>query len=343
MLSMLRLSIIIPMYNVEPYIERCLSSLQDQDIPMEEYEIICINDGSPDNSREVVIRFQRQNKNIILIDQSNQGVSKARNNGINVARGKYLLFVDPDDYIIPNSLNSRLVNAEDKSAQVSVLGFTFLDKDGLILKEIFSEAYTSEVYRGTEAYFLARGDGRTDPDRTWAILFDKGFITHYNLLFLSDMPYLEDGEFIARVFCLANRCIFDGASFYMRTTRPGSATNSSLFHSSPAALGLMRSVIGLKAFQKSLNLSQEQKRFLNQPICKFVLLALKSGFKFPYWRNYKKMIAKLHAHELNKLDLTGVVKPYNYFGYLYNNYRLVFLLNLVFHETKVTLKKVLGK
>src|SRR5690606_24149359 len=100
MLSMLRLSIIIPMYNVEPYIERCLSSLQDQDIPMEEYEIICINDGSPDNSREVVIRFQRQNKNIILIDQSNQGVSKARNNGINVARGKYLLFVDPDDYII---------------------------------------------------------------------------------------------------------------------------------------------------------------------------------------------------------------------------------------------------
>ena len=94
---MKRLSIIIPMYNVERYVNKCLLSLEDQDIPMEDYEIICINDGSPDNSREVVIRLQKEFNNIILIDQENQGVSCARNAGINSACGEFVLFIDPPE------------------------------------------------------------------------------------------------------------------------------------------------------------------------------------------------------------------------------------------------------
>ena len=89
------LSIIIPIYNVAPYVERCIRSLEDQDIPKDDYEIICINDGSPDNCREIVEQLQQEFSNIILINQENQGVSMARNNGIDLSEGKYLLFVDP--------------------------------------------------------------------------------------------------------------------------------------------------------------------------------------------------------------------------------------------------------
>ena len=78
----MQLSIIIPMYNVAPYVERCIRSLEDQDIPRNEYELICINDGSPDNCREIVEQLQLEFSNIVLINQINQGVSVARNNGI---------------------------------------------------------------------------------------------------------------------------------------------------------------------------------------------------------------------------------------------------------------------
>ena len=76
------------MYNVESYIERCLRSLENQDIPKEDYEIICSNDGPPYESRGFVIRIQRESDNIILIDEGQQGVSLARNEGIDRATGK---------------------------------------------------------------------------------------------------------------------------------------------------------------------------------------------------------------------------------------------------------------
>uniref|UniRef100_UPI0030DB473E glycosyltransferase family 2 protein n=1 Tax=uncultured Imperialibacter sp. TaxID=1672639 RepID=UPI0030DB473E len=102
----MKLSIIVPVYNVEEYLERCVRSLEDQDIPRSDYEIIVVNDGSPDNSKEVVERLQRELSNIILINQENQGVSMARNAGIDRASGEYLVVVDPDDYVAPNSFAS---------------------------------------------------------------------------------------------------------------------------------------------------------------------------------------------------------------------------------------------
>ena len=82
------LSVIIPIYKVEPYIERCLRSLLNQDLSKEDYEIICVNDGSPDNCREIVKRLQKEFENIILIDQENQGVSIARNKGADEEIGR---------------------------------------------------------------------------------------------------------------------------------------------------------------------------------------------------------------------------------------------------------------
>jgi glycosyltransferase involved in cell wall biosynthesis len=124
---MKRLSIIIPMYNVENYVERCIMSLENQDISKADYEIICINDGSPDDSRGVIVRLQEKFSNIVLIDQENRGVSNARNNGINAARGKYVIFIDPDDYISPNSLCKKIEEIEKHDLDVAYTGYTILD------------------------------------------------------------------------------------------------------------------------------------------------------------------------------------------------------------------------
>lgn len=95
----MKLSIIIPMYNVELYIEKCLLSCLDQDIPQSDYEIIVVNDGSPDGSLAIAERVASTATNITVISQKNGGLSAARNTGLEVAKGEYVWFVDSDDWI----------------------------------------------------------------------------------------------------------------------------------------------------------------------------------------------------------------------------------------------------
>jgi glycosyltransferase involved in cell wall biosynthesis len=313
-----RLSIIIPIYNVAPFVEKCLRSLEDQDLPSEEYEIICINDGSPDKSREVVIRIQREYDNIILIDQENQGVSRARNNGIDKACGRYLLFIDPDDYVDLQSFKRILVRAEESEAQVSFLGFTFLNERGEIGRQVLNENYKSQIFPGTEAYFLARGDGQTDPDRMWAVLFESKLLNRYSLRYLPDVPYLEDGELIARILCLADRCVFDGCSFYQRTTRPGSATNSKLFSSEKATYGFLLASGNLKKFQIAHELNSRQREFLNHPIAKFVLLAVNSSTGCRQFKKLVDTVQTLRTLSFRKIDIKGCNGTIRIYGKIYN-------------------------
>lgn len=318
MVEMKRLSVIVPMYKVEEYVERCIRSLEEQDIPTNEYEIICINDGSPDNCKEVVLVLMKEFDNIVLIDKENQGVSRARNDGIDKATGKYLLFIDPDDYVEINSLGRILQTADEYKAEVSFLGFTFLNEDGTLRTQVFYRDDRSDIYNGMEAYTLSRGDGRTDPDRMVAVLFDQEFINQNNLRYLPDVPFLEDGEFIARILCLAKRCIFDGNSFYMRTTRPGSATNSNLFHTDKATNGFILAAVNLRTFKLEQNLTEDQRVFLNQPIVKFVLLAIQSSIGWSRYKRFKITKRKLKKASLGKLDLRACNKQYYQYGKIYN-------------------------
>ncbi|MGH2108681.1 glycosyltransferase family 2 protein [Aerococcus urinaeequi] len=99
----MKFSIIIPVYNVAPYLEKCLDSLLNQNY--NNYEIILVNDGSTDDSLEICKEYESKFSNIIVISQSNQGSGPARNAGMEVAQGDYLYFCDPDDYLAEDFLN----------------------------------------------------------------------------------------------------------------------------------------------------------------------------------------------------------------------------------------------
>ena len=91
------LSIIVPVYNVEIYLERCIKSILNQSF--KEFELILINDGSTDKSRDICDKYSKLDTRIIVVHQKNLGVSAARNTGLDIARGKYIGFVDADDFI----------------------------------------------------------------------------------------------------------------------------------------------------------------------------------------------------------------------------------------------------
>jgi glycosyltransferase involved in cell wall biosynthesis len=314
----MKLSVIIPVYNVAGYIEKCVLSLQNQDILPDEFELIIINDGSPDNSREVILKLKSQFSNIVFIDQVNKGVSLARNAGIERATGKYIVFIDPDDYVMENSF-SRIWDAAIKNdAQIVFLGYKFLNADNSVRKEIlFSEA-KGKVYSGIKAYSISRGDGATDPDRSVAILYERDFLNKANIRYIANVPYLEDGEFLARVMCLAERCVFEGYPFYVRTTRPGSATNSGLFFSKKAIDGFFTAVNNLIKFKVSTPLNKAQEHFINQPITKFTLLIVQACTGKGNYSQYKSVKTRLKMDGLDKIDIQGCSGIYYKYGLLYN-------------------------
>ena len=104
----MQLSVIIPMYNAEKYIKRCIESVYRQDLDINNFELLVVNDGSTDNSLEIVKDYFTSYKNIRFFSQKNSGQGAARNLGIKHATGEYILFLDSDDFLLPQSINKIL-------------------------------------------------------------------------------------------------------------------------------------------------------------------------------------------------------------------------------------------
>ena len=98
------ITIIVPVYNTEQYLRSCLDSLFRQGLNVSDYEIILVNDGLTDKSYEICKEYKERYQNIVLLSQTNQGVSAARNYGLSQAKGEWICFVDSDDYMVGNSL-----------------------------------------------------------------------------------------------------------------------------------------------------------------------------------------------------------------------------------------------
>ena len=265
-----KLSIIIPAYKVADYIEKCIRSLEKQDMPQADYEIIVTNDGSPDRCRQIVEALQKEFANIILINQENQGVSMARNNAIAIAKGEYILAIDPDDYVVHNVLETAYQNAVSRNLDVLYLPYEIFDIDGRTIWEINYQDKKDQIFDGVAGYFVPRGMEIKDPDRSVAILYRLDMIQKHTIAYPQNVPFLEDGLFLGKVFAVAKRVGFMSQKFYQRTTRLGSATNSKLFFSAKAIEGFLLAVNNLKNFTKTIPMDSKQKGLINHVTAKFV-------------------------------------------------------------------------
>lgn len=114
------LSIIVPVYNVEDYLDACLDSLQTQTFG--DIEMVCVNDGSPDDSREILAKRQKEDARIVIVDKPNGGLSSARNAGINAACGTHIGFLDADDRFTPNACQRIAEAFAETDADVVTFG-----------------------------------------------------------------------------------------------------------------------------------------------------------------------------------------------------------------------------
>lgn len=125
---MKELSFIVPVYNVEDYLEECLDSLlKVQNI---DYEIVIVNDGSKDNSLNITKKYKDEHDEVIrIISQENQGLSVARNAGIDNAYGEYLVFIDSDDYIIPENFTKFWEKFQKADKEIAIANYVKLQKE----------------------------------------------------------------------------------------------------------------------------------------------------------------------------------------------------------------------
>ena len=200
------ISVIIPIYNVEKYLRRCLESVQNQ--TFHDWEAICVNDGSPDNSLQIVQEFAARDARFKIVDKENGGLSDARNAGMDVAVGDYILYLDSDDFIHPQTMeitySLALRDGSDIVSftydriyrpQLMVRHYLGLDTDNVIPRRInkkydlfhLPSIVTDDIY----AYATERMDNVPRNKKRWMIKHCQVWKNLYKRELIADIPYVK--------------------------------------------------------------------------------------------------------------------------------------------------------
>ena len=232
----MKLSVIIPVYNVEKYIEKCIISLLAQTLPQDQYELIFINDGSQDASVASILKYQNLHKNIILLNQLNQGVSSARNKGLECAKGRYITFVDSDDSIYENSLEKIIEYADHLNLDILYLNIKIFDENSNFLNEQHSCGLENVV-----------NDGFTHDRRPFpGVIYTKKVIGE--ITFNTNISVGEDSVFNAMVQARAKKCSYFSAPYYKYTYRLDSLSKQG--QSERAFNGFLEAIAVLTLYRK---------------------------------------------------------------------------------------------
>lgn len=213
------LSLILPVYNVEAFLGKCLDSCLRQDLPKSEYEIIVVIDGSPDNSIEVAKKYQKENDNIKIILRDNGGLSAARNTGLAAAVGDFVWFIDSDDYIKENILADIASRLIDNQLDSLWLDWQNVDEDGNVLPPFAPHIYHRNLDVMSGKKFMA--NVLSNYLYAWSFIFRRSFVNENNLLFTEGMFY-EDTDFAFRSLPVVQRIQFYDKVCYNYLQRQGS-------------------------------------------------------------------------------------------------------------------------
>ncbi len=243
---MVAISIVIPVYNIEKYLRECLNSLVNQ--TFKDFEVICVNDGSKDNSLEILNEYAQKDSRFKVVSQENSGSGSARNNGLSQAQGKYVQFLDGDDYFEPKMLETLYNLAEENGLDIAVCSSKKVDDEGNITetknpnsplnlaKLKLNKVYSYKDYPD-DVFSLINS-------APWNKLYLRKMLTENKLLF----PKLTGPDDLCFVYmatvCAKRIMAIDEAFINYRYNRPGSAYT----YRANSAINIIRVALHLKEF-----------------------------------------------------------------------------------------------
>lgn len=249
----MKVSVIVPVYNVEEYLSKCLVSLVKQEL--KEIEIIVINDGSPDDSQSIIDEYQKKFPNIKAYKKENSGLSDTRNMGIKYAKGEYIAFVDSDDSVTPDMYLKMYEKAktEDFDIVTCDVKYVYSDHEDIIkttpykdtsnIKELFIDFYPAVCTK----------------------LFKRELLVNNNMLFKSGVWY-EDVEFMYRLLPYVKNVGVIHEPFYEYLQREKSITSTI----SPKVYDYIHNMNGIVEYYKEKNLFDSYKKELEYAYVRYV-------------------------------------------------------------------------
>ncbi len=313
------ISIIVPVYQVEQYIENCIISICNQTFT--DYEVVLVNDGTEDKSVEIAENILKRLKiKYLVINQKNRGLSAARNTGIKEANGKWIVCIDSDDVIYKDFLKILHESFIDNDVKVSIGNFQMVNNN-----ELFKEPCMIQKSRVFEKHemlqkFLTRKIKIISP----AIMIEKEYFVNNNLFYNENIKFSEDQQFIWRVLFITNKYSYNNTQIYNYYRRPNSIMTSS------SAEKITISYSGFIDFTNDLKRQNMKEHYnvIEMILPRWVFGTLRSASKIMEYEYFsvlaKKLDYKKHSKKLlhfpdYKTRLLSFV--------LYNNLKSFYILN----------------
>lgn len=338
---MIKISVIVPVYNVEKYINKCIGSILNQ--TLKEFELILINDGSTDSSGDICDKFSAIDSRVKVIHKNNEGVSVARNIGIKMAKGEFIQFIDSDDWIEINMLENLLKKIKSDKSDVVFQGAIFEDYKGRIILEektkvdiiqkVNSNIQQSAVLLTKNSLF----------GYTWCKMFRRDIIEDNKIMFDETLTLAEDEKFTCDYFKFVNKISVLEKGYYHYIKYPTSRGNLSVTQTNNIwnrdkifiswiellyndNTDITKEYLGKKAFSNlyeevykiyfsDLNKVERINKFNEMKNTNFYLYLNKNKFKIS--RNYNVII------NIMKYNNKAIFKIYNKLYYILNKYKVI--------------------
>lgn len=288
----MKLSIILPIYNVEQYIGDTLKSIYNQKINETLFELIAVNDGTPDDSMKIVNEFANVHSNLHIINQENQGLSCARNAGLKIAKGDYIWFVDSDDTLEAQSI-SKVIHYIQSDPKTEIWGFNIVrvQEDNkkekiehIILRHKNFNLYDIPLQREKIVH-------KTHIAPVQRFIFKHSFLTKNNITFYPKI-YHEDIEFMSRAFFLSKQIKFINYTPYHYLVRTTGSIMSSI--NMKSIKDKMTIALELNKYKQKYALNNFERAYFND----IALFLIRSILKYPhsYEAEFKEFINLNHKN-----------------------------------------------
>ena len=284
---MTKVSVIIPVYNVEKYIDKCLDSVINQ--TFKDIEIICVNDGSTDNSAKILETYRVKDNRIKIITQHDQGLFAARHCGMKLAEGEFILFVDSDDWIDRTLIEKTVKNIEKSNADVLIFGAYSVKNNNSPAKGMYSTEKIPDKYKNQTITLNDYEDNLFClPPTAWTKLYRKKFLEENTIKF-QEIRNGEDQLFYLHTILTAKSIyVLDENLYYYLKKRSGAITSKRKKTSDSPIENFYRA----EKLLMELNFTE---KFINQVVNKYFSKALswygkcEENFKEEFFDNLIKM------------------------------------------------------
>jgi glycosyltransferase involved in cell wall biosynthesis len=294
----MKLSIIIPVYNSDRYVSKCLESVFDKDLQASDFEVIVINDGSTDESEQVIMQFAARHQNLIYLKQNNNGVSIARNAGLDIAKGNYITFVDSDDEIFSNCLPEIVQKLHDENLDIYYPLIETFTEEGMKKSQLIMNEETRPQI------------GLLHERRTFPPTFYRKDVIG-SIRFPLNIALGEDTVFNTKVQAQAQRVLFSPIPYYKYYDRQKSLSKRGF--SGKAIEGFMDAIRDVRSFEKSHFPDDSQaKQYFEKVYRIFVTRIIELGvlptLNSKYYQQMKSLLLEMNLFYI--LDFFSEKYPY---------------------------------